>query len=129
MFCMIFERKYFPGYILLTYKIYLSAYFYFVWYWVVCLLTFTLCDIGQCVYCNCLLIKLCRHQPYLLNQPFFLLDLKLTILNILRTKRNFKMKQKAFFGIVKRLSLNQIKQIFLKGESLTLIILITIRKV
>ena len=39
------------------------------------------------------------------------------------------MKQKVFFIIVKRLSLKKIQQIFLEGEGLTLVILITIRKV
>ena len=40
-------------------------------------------------------------------------------LNILRTKRDFKIKQKEFFIIFKELSLNQIKQVFLEGESPT----------
>ena len=44
-------------------------------------------------------------------------------LNILRTKRAFKMKKKTFFIIFKGLSLNQIKTIFLEGERLTLNIL------
>ena len=38
------------------------------------------------------------------------------------------MKQKASFVIVKRISLDQLKQMFFEGKSLTLIILITIRK-
>ena len=41
--------------------------------------------------------------------------------NILKTKRAFKKKYKAFFIIFKELSLKQIKQFFLEGESLTLI--------
>ena len=42
-------------------------------------------------------------------------------LNILRTKRAFKMKQKAFLIIFKGLSLKQIKQFFLEGDTPTLI--------
>ena len=41
-------------------------------------------------------------------------------LNILRIERAFKMKKKAFFIIYEGLSLKQIKQIFLEGESPTL---------
>ena len=48
---------------------------------------------------------------------FFLYDQK--VLNILRTKKAFKMKQKAFFIIFKALSMKQIT-VFLKGESPTL---------
>ena len=48
---------------------------------------------------------------------FFLYDEK--VLNILRTKKAFKMKQKAFFIIFKALSMKQIT-VFLKGESPTL---------
>ena len=40
-------------------------------------------------------------------------------LNILRTNRAFKTKQKAFFIIFKGLSLKQVKQIILEGESPT----------
>ena len=38
-------------------------------------------------------------------------------LNILRTKRAFKMKQKAFFVIFEGLSLKQITKYFLEGKS------------
>ena len=41
-------------------------------------------------------------------------------LNILRTKSDFKMKQKAFFIIFKSLSTKQITHIFLESESHTL---------
>ena len=41
-------------------------------------------------------------------------------LNILRKKRAFKRNEKAFFINFKGLSLKQIKQIFLEGESPTL---------
>ena len=41
-------------------------------------------------------------------------------LNILRTKRVFKMKQKALSITFKGLSVNQIKHIFLKGKIQTL---------
>ena len=40
-------------------------------------------------------------------------------LNILRTKRAFKMKQNRFFIIFKGFSLKQIKQFFLEGENPT----------
>ena len=41
-------------------------------------------------------------------------------LNILRTKKAFKMNKKAFFVIFKGFSIKQITQAFLEGESLTL---------
>ena len=41
-------------------------------------------------------------------------------LNMLRTKRAFRMKLKTFFIIFKELSIKQITQIFLEGESPTL---------
>ena len=70
------------------------------------------------MYCNCnfeinfiFLIK-----PLLLHDQ----NVKTKILNILRTKRAFKMKQKTFFIILKGVSLKQIKRIFLEGESPTL---------
>ena len=44
-------------------------------------------------------------------------------LNILRAKRAIKMKEKAFFIIFKRLSINQITQTFLEGEGPTLALL------
>ena len=47
-------------------------------------------------------------------------DRNLNILNILGTKRAFKMTQKACFIIFEELSLKQIKQFLLEGESLTL---------
>ena len=56
------------------------------------------------------------------NQAVFstLLKMQGKNLNILRTKRAFKMKEKAFFIILKVLSLKQIKHTFLEGESPTL---------
>ena len=51
-------------------------------------------------------------------KPFFLHEQKVkTNLNILRTKRAFKMQEKAFSIIFKGLSLKQVKELFLKGES------------
>ena len=44
-------------------------------------------------------------------------------LNILRTKRAFKMKQKEFVIIFKGFSIKQIMQIFLLGVSPTLVLL------
>ena len=53
---------------------------------------------------------------------FFLHDQKVLTktLNILRTKRAFKVKSKAIFIIFKELSIKQITQIFLEGERPTL---------
>ena len=46
-----------------------------------CLIVFTLWDVVQYVYCNCLLTMLRRHEfwnlPYLSNQAVFLLDQKI----------------------------------------------------
>ena len=67
-----------------------------------CLVTFTSWDIGQYVYCHCLLTSLRRHKfwnwPYLLNHAVFSAWSKHQDknLNILRTKRTFKMKEKYF---------------------------------
>ena len=41
-------------------------------------------------------------------------------LNILRTERAFEIKQKPFFIIFERLSLEQLKKLFLEGERSTL---------
>ena len=63
-----------------------------------CLLAFTSWDIGQYVYCNCLLVRLWRHkfwnQSYLSSQDVFPTWLKFwdKNLNILRMKRAFEMK-------------------------------------
>ena len=62
------------------------------------------------VYCNCLLTRLWRrefwNQPYLSNQAIFSTWPKQEKnLNILRMKRAFNMKQRAFFIIFKGLSL------------------------
>ena len=73
-----------------------------------------------------LLIRLRRHefwnQHYLSSQAAFSTWPKSQDknVNILRTKRAFKIKQQAFFITFKKLSLKQIKQIFLEGESPTL---------
>ena len=63
-----------------------------------CLVAFTLLDIAQYVYCNCLLTRLWRHefwnQPYLSSQPVFSTRPKSQHknLDVLDTKRAFKMK-------------------------------------
>ena len=60
-----------------------------------CLVAFTLWNIRQYVYCNCLLTRLWRYKPYLSNQTFFSTWTKnqdQNNLNISRTKRAFKMK-------------------------------------
>ena len=46
-------------------------------------------------------------------------------LNILRMKRAFKMKQKAFFIIFKGLSLKEIKQSSLEGDGLILVVFVS----
>ena len=53
-----------------------------------------------------------------LIKPFFLHDQKVMIktLNILRPKRPFKMKKKAFFIIFKGLSTKKTTQIFLEDK-------------
>ena len=59
-----------------------------------CRIAFTSWDIGQYVYCNCLLTRLWRHKLwnrlYLSNQAVFLRQDK--NVNILRTRRTFKIK-------------------------------------
>ena len=67
-----------------------------------CLVAFTSWHIGQYVYHNCLFTRLWCHKfwnlPYLSNQAIFSTCSKSydKRLNILRTKRDFKMKKKAF---------------------------------
>ena len=83
-----------------------------------CLVAFTLWDIGQYVYWLCFLTRLWRHKFWdnliFRIKPFFLHGKKYNtnVLNIFRTNRAFKMKEKAFFTIFKELSLKQIKQFF-----------------
>ena len=57
-----------------------------------------------------------------LIKPFFLHDQKVVTktLNILRRNRAFQMKLKALFIIFKGLSIKQVKQGFLEGDSPTL---------
>ena len=81
-------------------------------------------DIGQCLYCKCLLTRLWRYfeiNLIFLIKPFFLYDEKekTKTLKILRTKRAFKKKWIAFFIIFEGLSLRQIEK--MEGESPTLI--------
>ena len=81
------------------------------------LVAITSWDIEQYVYCNCLLTRLWRHKfwnwPCISNQAVFSIWPKIQDknLNILRTKRAFKMK---FFIIFKRLSLIYKKNFFWK---------------
>ena len=99
--CIIFKEKYFSGYILLTDPIPLSACLYFIRY------------IGQYVYCNCLLTRLdvinFEINLLFLIKPFSLHDQKVKTksLNILRTKRAFKIKQKHFLSIFKGLAIKE----------------------
>ena len=74
------------------------------------LIAFTSQNIGQYVYCNCLLTRLWRHKfwnySFPSNQAVLLHDQKNQDkkLNILRMKRAFEVKWKAFFIIFKGLS-------------------------
>ena len=87
-----------------------------------CLVTFTSWDIGQYVYCNYLLTWLWRHkfcsQLYLSNQAIptwhKIQDKNLIIL---RMKRDFKMKWKSLFIILKALSMKQITFVFRSWDS------------
>ena len=87
------------------------------------MVTFTSWDIGQYVYCSCLLYLYCKClltrlwryfeiNLIFLIKPFFLYDEKekTKTLNILRTKRAFKIKWIAFFIIFEALSLRQIEK-------------------
>ena len=77
-----------------------------------CLVAFILWEILQYVYCNCLLTKLWHHKFSKLTviKPFFRWPKSQDKnLNILRTKKTFKMKKRTFF---KGLSLKQIKRFF-----------------
>ena len=90
-------------FIRLTDQISLSSCLYLMRYLAICILK--------------LLTRLWHHiwnQPYLSNQAFFSTWPKIQDknLNILRTKKAFKVKQKAFFIMFKGLSLKQIKQFF-----------------
>ena len=88
-----------------------------------CLVAFTSWDIGQYVYCNCLLTRLWCHNFEInlvfLIKPFFLHDQKFKANNchILRTE-GFKMKWKAFFTIFKGPLLKQIKNLEDESPSL-----------
>ena len=90
------------------------------------LIVFTSWDIGEYVYYNCLLTRLWRHefwlQPYLSNQAVFPTWPKSHDKNVslLRMKRAFQMKWKAFFIFFKELSMKQITQFFWEGETPTL---------
>ena len=69
------------------------------------------------MYCDCLLTGLWRYKSHFSNQAVFSTWPRSQDrdLNILQTKRAFKMKQKVFFFITsKGLSLKQIKQFFWK---------------
>ena len=90
-----------------------------------CLVAFTLWDIGQYLYCNCLLTRL-HVMNFEINltfliKPFFLHDQKVMIkLDYLQQKELLRWNKKHFFIIFKGLSMKQITQIFLEGESPTL---------
>ena len=70
--------------------------------WPNCLIAFASWDIGQYLYCNCLLSRLRRHK-FEMNlifpiKPFFFVSKKFKYLG---NKKDFKVKYKAFFIILK----------------------------
>ena len=82
--------------------------FYVILYWLTkfhCLIAFIFWDVGKYVYCNCLFPRLWRDKfwnwHYLFDQAVFLQDQRAKCLNIMRTKRVFKVIWKAFFIIFK----------------------------
>ena len=79
-------------------------------YWAICVLQFFVTKLWRHKF---------RNKPYLFNQAVFSTCRKSQDrnLNILRTKRAFKMKQKTFFINLEGLSLNQIKIFFGRSES------------
>ena len=97
-YCVLdFSRKMFSCYILLIDQTSLSGYLYLLRY-------------GQYVYCNGLFPRLWRHKfwhftlSFQPNHFFTWPKSQDKNLNILRTKRDFKVKQKAFFITFKTLS-------------------------
>ena len=77
--------------------------YHVIFYWLTifhCLVAFPLWDIWQYMYCNSFLTRLWRHKilnyPYISNRAVFstLLKSQDKHLNILRTKRAFKMQKK-----------------------------------
>ena len=73
---MIFQEKYFPCYVLLTYQISLPDYIYFFRYWAICVLV----------------LFVINFEINLSNQSVFLHNQKDKNVNILRTKIAFKVK-------------------------------------
>ena len=98
------KEKYLCCYILLPDKISLSGCLYFVRYWEICILFACKPD------CNVINFEI---NFFFLIKPFFYLTKKSRqILDVLRTKRTLKMKEKALLIIYKGLPLKQIKQFF-----------------
>ena len=96
-----------------------------------CLVASPSWDIGQYVHCNCLLTRLCRHKfwnlSYFFNQSVVSTWPKSQDknLNILRTKKGFKIKWKTYFIIFKEqhyiiFIIKANKTIFFVGDSPTL---------
>ena len=88
--CIIFEEKYFSGYILLTDQISLSGCLYFVRYWAICVVI--VCQPG----CGVINFEI---NLVFLTKPFSPHDqnVKTKNLNILRTKRALRDKIKSIF--------------------------------
>ena len=103
---MIFEEKYFSCYILLPEHISLPGCLCFVRYWAICVLQLFLNQV-----LTSLILKLVL---YFWSSRFLYMTKKSRQknLNILRMKRVFNVKRKAFFIIFKELSLKQIRQFF-----------------
>ena len=102
-----FWKKYFCCYTLLTDEMLLSGYLYFMRYWAIYVLQLFVNQVVKSWILNLTLNF--GFWIYLSNQAFFPTWTKTRDknLNIFRTKRAFKMKQKPFFIIFNELSIEQ----------------------
>ena len=100
-----FWKKYFSCYILLIDEMLLSGYLYFMRYWAIYVLQLFINQVVKSWILNLTLNF--GFWIYLSNQAFFPTWTKThdKNLNIFRTKRAFRMKQKAFFIIFNELSI------------------------
>ena len=103
---MIFEEKCFSCYFRLTHQISSSGYLYFLRYCAMCFVFVCFRDWD--------VINFEINFVFLIKPFFTCPKSQDKNLNILRTQRAFKIKQKVFFKIYKALSLKQIKQLFWK---------------
>ena len=109
-FRTIFEEKCFSWYILLIDQISLSNCLFFVRFWAILV---SQLFANQVV--TSWIFKLIL--PFQSSRFSYMTKKSWQNVNILRTERTFKMKQKAFFIIFNGISIKQITQIFLEGES------------